>query len=133
MNQGIARTWERLKSVLRGRKGTDFQLEITEVGITLKWLNLENESGEHFIQWGQVQTITAYKRDLFTYDLICLLFSSHIGPEIELNEEMPNWQSLVDALPRFLPGCPAYQDWWHPIAVPAFATNETVIYSRLKP
>ena len=128
MSKGLSRSWERMKSVLRGRKGTDYQLLFTESGITLRWVTLENETGEIFLHWRQITTLTAYKRDLLTYDLICLLFTSESGPEFELNEEMPNWQQLVDSLPNFLPGCPPFLDWWHPVAIPAFATNETVIY-----
>jgi hypothetical protein len=52
------------------------------------------------------------------------------GRSLELHEEMKGWNEFVAALPNALPGCKAHADWWHSVAVPAFATNEQQIYRR---
>lgn len=43
---------------------------------------------------------------------------------------MNGWDDLVQALPVYLPGCKAWADWWHPVAVPAFKPNVTMIFKR---
>ena len=117
-------------SVLKGRTGTEYTVTVQPEGIELKWLTLENESGERSFRWDEVSSMVAYKRDLYTTDMICLLCTFSDGLQFEFNEEMPCWQSLVDALPQHLSGCPPFSEWWHPVAVPAFATNETVLFQR---
>ena len=120
----------RAVSVLKGRTGTECTVSVSSEGIGLEWLTLEEESGSRTLRWEEIASVTAYKRDLYTYDMICLLCTFSDGLQFEFNEEMPSWQSLMEALPQHLPGCPVFADWWHPVAVPAFATNETVLFQR---
>jgi hypothetical protein len=130
MNSKLQRAFERFKSVLKGRKGTEISLTHNSVGIDIKWLTLENESGEESISWQDIEIVTAFKRDLLTYDILCIQLVTKAGLNFECNEEDPYWGSLVEKLPEYLPGCPLFADWWHPVAIPAFATNETVLFKR---
>jgi hypothetical protein len=117
-------------SILKGRKGTEYTVTVQPEGIGLKWLTLEDESGERTIRWEEIASVIAYKRDLLTTDLICLVCTLSDGAEFQFHEELPCWQGLVDALPEHLPGCPAFPEWWHPVALPVFARNETVLFQR---
>src|SRR3954467_1576256 len=50
--------------------------------------------------WRDVNRVTAYKRDLYVTDLICLAIST-AETAIEINEEMQGWQSLMETLPGY--------------------------------
>ncbi len=82
------------------------------------------------IRWDEIQTVTVFKRDLFTVDCICLFAARNDDSGIELDEEMCGWQEFVDAMPTYLRGCMKWEDWFLALAFPAFATNTTQIYSR---
>lgn len=80
--------------------------------------------------WAEVVRARAFKRDLLTVDCICLLLERADGTGVELNEEMARWESFVEALPKHLPGCRAWSEWFLAVAFPAFETNETQVYER---
>ena len=80
--------------------------------------------------WTEVLRVTAYKRDLFTVDMICVRVMFMEQDVIELNEDMPGWQAFVEALPVHLPGCTAYDNWFIQVAFPAFETNLTTLFDR---
>lgn len=81
------------------------------------------------VQWGEVVSVFAFKRDVFAYDLICFVFKT--GERfVELREDMEGWDALIDALPAYLSGAPGEADWWNKIVQPPFATNWTTLYTR---
>jgi len=80
------------------------------------------------VKWDEVTEITAYKADIFAYDLICLVFSrsDRDGP-VEVDEEMYGYKKFQCALKaQYGPGL--LDDWWTTVAFPAFVPNETVIW-----
>jgi hypothetical protein len=81
------------------------------------------------LNWRDVNRVTAYKRDLYVTDLICLAIST-AETAIEINEEMQGWQSLMETLPGYLPGMPEQPRWFDTVARPPFATNVTKLFSR---
>ena len=80
--------------------------------------------------WSDVCRATAFKRDLFAVDCICLHLGGSDGTGVELDEEMAGWNRFIDALPVQLPGCKPRSEWYSAVAFPAFAPNRTEIYSR---
>lgn len=82
------------------------------------------------VSWFDIHQATVFKRDLFSIDCICLLIRCADGTEVELNEEMGGWNRLVNALPKYLPGCLPYSEWYSATAFPAFAPNPAEIYVR---
>ena len=83
------------------------------------------------IPWTSIRKITAFKRDLFTTDLICFYFELENGDDIEFDEEMKGWQQFVEELACRLPGF--MKDWWSKVVQPAFVENATVIYDSQRP
>jgi hypothetical protein len=79
--------------------------------------------------WNDVLTVLAYKRDIFAYDLICLLFRSS-EKAVEVHEEMDGWSHLIERLPVVLPGTPPLADWWDRVAQPPFAPSVTAFFKR---
>ena len=63
------------------------------------------------LEWHDVSAVLAYKRDLYSVDLICLGFVTPEGT-IEVDEEMQGWSQMLEELPSRLPGVPPVSDWW---------------------
>jgi hypothetical protein len=78
------------------------------------------------IRWVDITRIVSFKRDLFTYDLICLQLS-WLGGHLLFDEEMAGWYQFVHHLNSALP---ILEKWEEKVMFPAFATNETVIYQK---
>ena len=80
------------------------------------------------VGWSQVNQINAFKRDLFSIDLICFEFYLEKGTVVEVDEEMENFDRLVEVLPVRFEGFDT--GWWDKVAKPAFATNFTEVWRR---
>jgi len=83
------------------------------------------------LAWDQIAAVFAYKRDCFATDQIRLVLGSEgSGKWLEVTEDEPGFDALVKNLPIHLPGCQAADDWFMSVAVPAFETKWTQIFSR---
>jgi hypothetical protein len=80
--------------------------------------------------WSDITAIVVFKRNLFAVDLLCLRFELESGEALEVNEKMGGWSHLLEKLHDFLPGCMTKSQVLEAIVKPAFATNETRVYSR---
>jgi hypothetical protein len=111
----------------------DYHYAITfdSIGFTVDALRGSNRESVGML-WPEVSRAIAFKRDLVTVDCICLFLARADGSGFELNEEMARWKSLMQALPKVLPGCKPWSEWFSVVAFPAFATNETEVYARVK-
>jgi len=109
-----------------------YAIGFDSAGLTLTNLRRPNRD-PLAIRWSEIERVVAFKRDMYVVDCLCLRLSRSDGHGVELNEEMARWNSLVEALPRYLPGCLPFPAWFHDVAFPPFATNELEIYSRTSP
>jgi hypothetical protein len=81
------------------------------------------------LQWNDVEEIHAYKRDLFTTDLICLAFKkSGTEEHYEIHEEMAGYHDLLGVLRSRLPEFTL--DWVLDVAFPAFESKHRIIWKR---
>ena len=79
--------------------------------------------------WNEIEAVYAFKRDLFSVDLICLSFKKSAKEEYyEINEDMVGYHDLIEAMPTHLPGFNG--EWFSTVAFPAFKTNQQVIWRR---
>jgi hypothetical protein len=81
------------------------------------------------LKWRDVNAVIAYKRDLYTVDVICLGFVT-ANVTFEVHEEMQGWSQLIEQLPSRLPGVPPFANWWERVAKPPFAPCATKLYER---
>jgi hypothetical protein len=81
--------------------------------------------------WEEVVRIVAFKQDLFTTDCVCLMMLRDDDNGVQVDEEMKGWSEFTESLPIHLPGCRPWADWFMKITTPAFASNETEIFTRL--
>ena len=82
------------------------------------------------LRWITIAKVTAFKRDLWATDCICLCFEMENNKGIEVHEEMNGWRKFIEELPKLLPGCKPSPDWLWNVATPAFAPNVTEIFLR---
>lgn len=81
------------------------------------------------LPWSEVEEVHAFKRDLFTADLICLAFKRTGKDEYwEIHEEMADYHDLLEILPRHLPEFTL--NWFSEVAFPAFATDHRIVWRR---
>ena len=105
------------------------EIRCDESGFAVTVAGSVSSVGATSLRWNDVKTVLAYKRDLYTTDLICLGFTSPDGT-IEVDEEMQGWSQLVERLPSLLPGTPPMSDWWERVAKPPFASCVTKLFER---
>lgn len=121
---------ERLRSYAQGRRGTVYQVRHDANGLHVSWLTMENECGDAVCEWRQVESVIAYKRDLFAVDRIQLYINLDNGSAVEVHEEMAGWKELIEKLPTYLSGCHPPAEWWTAVAFPAFVPNATLLYTH---
>lgn len=80
------------------------------------------------ISWAAIRRITARKYDLLTTDALGLAISLADGRTYDVTEDVEGYGDLLREMyrrfPEISPG------WEREITIPAFQTNERVIYSR---
>lgn len=82
------------------------------------------------LRWADIRSVDVFKREVFSYDLICLDLASQEADSVELDEQDPQWDDLMTALPLRLPGCKTWDEWYADVVHPAFATNLQRIFER---
>ena len=126
----LYRVRERQKSYGGGRREAVYTIFHNANAMKLSWSSIKNEKYELVVAWEDTVGVKAFKRDLYTVDLICLAILLKHNQAVELNEEMTGWESLVEKLPTYLPGCQRFEDWFSAVAYPSFKPNVTDIYPR---
>ena len=126
----LHRVRERQKSYRAGRRDTVYTIFHNANAMKLSFLSMTNERGEIVVAWQDTARVKAFKRDLYAVDLICLAILLKDNKAVEINEEMGGWESLIEKLPEYLPGCQKFEEWFTAVAYPAFKPNITVIYQR---
>lgn len=111
----------------RTREGSTLFFDETGFEAEVRYSDGETERAR--ATWADVTSATAFKRDLFVYDKICIRFQTSDGRSVEVDEEMEGWTAFVEELQRFLPGCTPFAAWARQVALPAFAPNELLLYS----
>jgi hypothetical protein len=83
------------------------------------------------VRWSDVKEVFAFKRDIFSVDLICIGFRiSEEGDCWEIDEHMAGYDAVVAAMNGAFPGIDT--DWWDKVAFPAFKTNLVTIWGQPK-
>lgn len=92
-------------------RGADtFRLQPTADGFDIVTSGRDASRTIH-VAWSEISRIDAYQRDSFQKNAT-LVLTLKDGSHVELNEYLSGWADLVDALPKYLPGCLARGDWW---------------------
>ncbi len=76
--------------------------------------------------WRDVRSIRTYKWDVFAYDIICLAFESNKGSWAVITEKDEGFAAVRQEMEARFPEIP--DTWFWDVAVPAFATNNTLLY-----
>ena len=79
------------------------------------------------IRFDQIEEVTAYKYDLFSYDEICIAIRMGADEWYEISEQTYGYTAWVPALEKSLR---IRADWWSKVAFPAFEKCWTQLYKR---
>jgi hypothetical protein len=82
------------------------------------------------VRWAEVEKIIAYKRDLFSYDCICVMFDLIGGASIEIDETMDGFVDVMKRAGETCAGCIKLDKWYFEIMTPAFKTKLTELYRK---
>ncbi|MGJ8637857.1 MAG: hypothetical protein ACSHYA_00565 [Opitutaceae bacterium] len=113
-----------------GKRLTTFTLIHNSESLEIESLSVESGKGNFQIYWNEVISASAFKLDLMAVDCICMALELTKKRKFELNEEMKGWDSLVEALPTYLPGFKKSEEWFSGVAFSAFETNLTPLYIK---
>ena len=85
------------------------------------------ETGIKDIFWNDIKELHAYKKDLLTYDEICI---DIVLPEsiITITEEIEGWVEFTEKMNKIFPSI--NKEWYADIMLPAFKTNFTILYKK---
>jgi hypothetical protein len=81
------------------------------------------------VKWQHIAQITAFKRDCFSYHLICLAVADD-RTIVEICEEDAGWDAFLQAAQTILPGLVPADVWLAEIAQPQFGSSSTNIYRK---
>ncbi len=124
MNEHPIKRWARLLA-LPSRKTRQRVIIIDEAGFSVTL----DDSEAARVDWASVAEITAFKRDLFGYDEICLGFRCGSDDGFcWVGEEDLGFSELQAQVGQRFEGI--LQDWWRAVAFPAFTENWTSIWQR---
>jgi hypothetical protein len=85
------------------------------------------------LAWREIAKVSAYRRDLFSTDLICVFFAKNDDTGVEIHEQVNGWIKFIESLSAHLPGCKPVEAWLWDNPTPAFATNLVQLYFRIDP
>ena len=115
---------ERAEARARAR----YVIVVTDAGVGVR--DIRRGSSRWFVGWDEVQEIAAYKRDMYSWDDICLGFLAPGRDRyFECDEDMPGWDGLNEELERRFRIL--FSEWAPGIVKPAFAENLTVLWTRI--
>lgn len=113
-------------------RGADtFRINLTSTGFEISTAGA-HEARHIPVSWSEITKIDAYQRDKFGENTM-LVFTLKDGSTVELNQDLPGWNEIVDQLPRSLAGCQSRGDWWRGAVTPSAKKNEVhwrTIYYR---
>jgi len=82
----------------------------------------EGPECKYFLDWSDIMEIFAFKRDLLSYDLICLGFRiDEKGTYFEIDEEIEGYEEFCSQLKSHFNEIKT--DWFSEVAHPAFKLN----------
>lgn len=128
----LRRIQEEQKLELPVRTNHDHEIIVIPDGFTITTLNAPVREIVT-VSWDAVTDATAYKRDLWSTDQVCIAFNLLDGTVTEAHEEMKGWLDLCSAMPECLPGAPRWEEWFMNITTPAFEANMTPLFHRSPP
>lgn len=126
-------TWFEYRGQLRSVRRQVRQLLPTSVRLEAERVRVFAEDREVGVfDWYQVQSIRAWKQDLFAVDLIWLGFETSGGDDLVcVHGEVDGYKVLIEEMERRCAGLDA--DWWSRVAFPPFVESPAVVWRQPEP
>ena len=100
----------------------------TEIIFREGGFTLRNMNDECSVLFGDISAIHAYKADIFSYDLICVVFEKTKGEPVEVTEEASGFHDFMEQIVSRFSGSDAH--WYEKVVHPPFAPCPTVIWKK---
>jgi hypothetical protein len=134
----VINPWEHKKSFKKFLKdAAEGKIKTSRFDISIVWNSTgfvvqNDKTGEQSKQlaWKEIAKVTAFKRDFFSVDCICLNLAKSDETNLEVREEMNGWKKFIEDLSNFLSGCKPPSEWVFQVSYPAFKPNVTEIFLR---
>ncbi len=108
-------------------RGADtFRLNLTSTGFEITAAGA-HDSRRIPVAWSEVTKVDAYQRDQFQKNVF-LVLTLKDGSHVELNENLPGWTEVINALPEALSGCLPRGEWWRGSAGEGDPSWRTIYY-----
>lgn len=123
--QSIIRTVSTVRTSFQGRYNprVEATIEFDDEGFRLHGPQIDTR-----VRWVDITKVSVYKVDMWVYDDICLGIHTHGSSEwIEISEDVKGWTGFSAELERRYS---IADGWFQAVALPAFATNHTVLFER---
>lgn len=130
MSGWLRKALARISPHRAGRKLVEFRITHNPELIAVKRQEAGVDPTTCVAHWADVFRVVAFKRDVFSADLICMEIQDRVGSSIEINEQMEGWKELVAMLPEYLPEFPQFEQWFLRVAQPPFRPCPTELYRR---
>ena len=111
-----------IRKLFKGKP--DFKIVSDEKSIQL----YEDENIKEEIYWKEVKQIRVFKRDLGTYDCICIAFDLKDNNTFEIDEEIEGYKETLKVLAKVFTDID--EDWFFDVAFPAFETNMKTVWKQ---
>lgn len=79
-------------------------------------------------EWGDIESILAYKKDLFTVDRICLQIQKSAGDFLNIHEDIDGFFVFKEQMHANMPGI--HRNWELGVMDPAFELSPTWVYKK---
>lgn len=118
--------WSRLRNLVKERLSgpPTYSVAADRSGVVI---STSDGSPPRQFAWDDVDEVTTFKRDLATYDVICLSFNAD-GLWHEVWESDDGWEQLVERMHVVFPSIPP--DWYAEVMLPAFAPSHRSLWQR---
>lgn len=78
------------------------------------------------VRWSDICLIRAYKRDIFTHDLVCIWIETKSGASVEIDEKMTGFGAVTRRIEKEFPTIPG--DWFEKVSFPPLKANESTLW-----
>jgi len=124
----------RANMLLQKMQEGDFKKEPSQVYVaaSTKGFSIRNRYSDDCIdvEWKEIDRITAFKKDFFVYNCVCVAFELIGGRSVEINESMDGFVDAMEHVAENCDGCIEFYNWYMKITVPAFEAKVTELYCK---
>lgn len=112
----------------------DFKKEPSQVYVaaSANGFSIRNRNSDDCIEveWEEIVRITAFKRDFFVYNCVCVAFELTGGKSVEINESMDGFVDAMEQVAENCDGFIEFYNWYMNNKYSSFEAEVTELYCK---